>query len=154
MTIMRPASLLFLPLRLCIAVLLALNLTGCIAGLAGVAASGAGLVNLAHKTGTMTVEMEGSGDLIEAFKSASISAGGTVPQSNSQFARAEFSDTDVMVEAQQTSRTQLRLRGSSLSDVGRTWEFEDGITITTQKVVDTLKERGFSVIKSERDRGV
>lgn len=136
------------------ALLLTVGLSGCVVGLAGMAASGAGLVNLAHKSGTMTVVMEGSGEVIEAFRSAAISAGGTVPESNADFARAEFSDADVVIEAQQTSPSRVRLRGASLSGAGRTWELEDGITNTTEQVVEILEDRGFVVIERERERGI
>ena len=124
--------------------------TGCVAPLAIIPA--AGIANLAYKSGTMTVELEGDGNPIQAFQTASVRSGGTIPTASTDFARAEFSNNDVMIEAQLLAQNRVRLRGSSLSYAGRTYELEDGITNTTQSVVDAMVSQGFDVVSSERNR--
>jgi hypothetical protein len=140
-----------LSLRMVVVALCMSSLTGCVAALALPAV---GLANLAHKSGTMTVELEGDSNPISAFRTAAIDSGGTVPQTSEGFARAEFTNTDVKVEAQVTDSNRVQLRGASLSNVGRTYEFEDGITNTTQSIVDKMVAQGFTVVSSSRDRGV
>lgn len=78
-------------------------------------------------------------------------AGGVVPQINDEFARADFSTTDVKVEIQVTSTKPVVaiIRGSSLSSVGRTYEMNDGIGETTKKIVAEMK--GFVVTNESRE---
>lgn len=116
----------------------------------------AAMANLAHKSGTMTVILEGDGDAIKAFSDAAMRAGGTVPVAQANFARAEFSNVDLKVEAQimPGQRRAITLRGSSLSSVGRTYELKDNIGEVTTGIADQMKSVGFVVKESKRDRGV
>ena len=76
---------------------------------------------LAYKSGTMTITLEGKGKAIEALRDATIRAGETVPSIQQGFARAEFSTVDMKVEAQVMpgDTKTLVIRGSSSSNVGR-----------------------------------
>lgn len=116
----------------------------------------AAMANLAHKSGTMTVTLEGDGDAIKAFGEAALRAGGTVPVAQANFARAEFSNVDLKVEAQVVpgQRRAITLRGSSLSNVGRTYELKDNISEVTIGIADQMKSVGFVVKESKRDRGI
>lgn len=112
------------------------------------------MANLMHKSGTMTITLEGKGDAIKAFRDAAIRTGGTVPIASGDFARAEFSTTDMKVEAQVIpgQRETVVLRGSSLSNVGRTYEMKDNIGETTEAVA--LGMQGFVIKQKDRARGV
>lgn len=116
----------------------------------------AAMANLAHKSGTMTVTLEGEGDAIKAFSDAAVRAGGTVPVVQSGFARAEFSNVDLKVEAQVLpgQKRAVTLRGSSLSNVGRTYELKDNIGEVTTGIAEHMKSVGFVVKESKRDRGI
>lgn len=116
----------------------------------------AAMANLAHKSGTMTVTLEGDGDAIKAFRDAAVRAGGTVPVVQSSFARAEFSNVDLKVEAQVLpgQRHAVTLRGSSLSNVGRTYELKDNIGEVTSGIAEQMKSVGFVIVDRKRDRGV
>lgn len=124
-------------------------LGGCMAALAIPAA---GIINNVHKSGVMEIVVEGPGNAVSAFKDAAISTGGVVPQSSADFARAEFSNSDVKVDAQLLPKGQMRIRGGPLSDAGRTYQFEDGIGNVTQAIVDGMVAKGFKVVSSERKR--
>ncbi|WP_342619776.1 hypothetical protein [Rhodoferax sp. GW822-FHT02A01] len=136
--------------HLTILTLLTASLSGCM--LAPVV----GMANLAHKSGTMTVTLEGQRDAIKAFKDAAIKNGGTVPATTTDFARAEFSSVDMKVEIQVTG-TQTKIavvRGSSLSNVGRTYEFKDNIGEITEKVALDMQDGGYVIKSKQRDRGM
>lgn len=128
----------------------AVMLSGCIA------VPIAGLVNLAHKSGTMTITMEGSGKAVEAFRDAAIRAGGTVPTIQPGFARAEFSTVDMKVEAQVMpgDGKTLVIRGSPLSNIGRTYELKDNISEVTERIATEMQAAGFVIRDKKRDRGV
>jgi len=128
-------------------IVLAATQVGCAAGLLLPAA---GLANLVHKSGTMTVQLEGQHP-IQAFQSAAVAQGGTVPIKHSDYARAEFSDVDIKIEAQAVGNN-VTLRASSLSNVGRTYAMEDSMTIVTKAVAKRMEERGLRIIASRRDR--
>jgi len=114
------------------------------------------MANLAHKSGTMTITLEGEGDSIKAFSDAAVRTGGTVPVAQAGFARAEFSNVDLKVEAQVVpgQRRAITLRGSSLSNVGRSYELKDNISDVTTGIADHMKSVGFVVKESKRDRGI
>jgi hypothetical protein len=115
----------------------------------------AGLVNLAHKSGTMTITLEGRGDPIAAFREAAIRAGGTVPAVAPDFARAEFSTVDMKVDAQVgTDKRSVTIRGASLSNVGRTYELKDNITEITEAVALAMQSAGWQIKDKKRDRGL
>ena len=130
--------------------ILASLLSGC------VALPIAAMANLAHKSGTMTITLEGEGDGIKAFSDAAVRTGGTVPVAQAGFARAEFSNVDLKVEAQVVpgQRRAITLRGSSLSNVGRSYELKDNISEVTTGIADHMKSVGFVVKESKRDRGI
>lgn len=130
--------------------ILASLLSGC------VALPIAAMANLAHKSGTMTITLEGEGDAIKAFSDAAVRTGGTVPVAQAGFARAEFSNVDLKVEAQVVpgQKRAITLRGSSLSNVGRSYELKDNISEVTTGIADHMKSVGFVVKESKRDRGI
>ena len=122
-------------------------LSGCPAALLVPAA---GLANLAHKSGTMTVRLEGA-NAISAFRQAAIAEGGTVPIQQRDYARAEFSNVDIKIEAQVVGQT-VTLRASSLSNVGRTYALEDSITTVTDAVARRMEAQGLRIASSDRKR--
>ena len=123
----------------------ALHLFGC------VAVPVAALANLAHKSGTMTVTLEGSQG-IEKFRRAALAEGGTVPTiTGSDYARAEFTDIDMRIEAQRIGST-IVVRGASLSNAGRTYSLEDSITTKTEAVTNRMLAQGMRLVSSERNR--
>jgi len=128
------------------------NLSGCIA----LAIPIAGTANLIHKSGNMVVMLEGKGDAIKVFRDAAIRAGGTIPSVTTDFARAEFSNVDIKIEAQITDMEikSIMIRGSSLSNVGRTLETKDNIGEITEKVAMEMQAKGFSIKSKERERGI
>ncbi len=115
-----------------------------------------GMANLAHKSGTMTITLEGQGDAVKAFRDAAVRNGGTVPSVQPDFARAEFSTEDIKVDAQVTGTTvkTIVLKASSLSNVGRTYATKDDITEVTEKVAGAMSASGFTVQSRKRDRGI
>lgn len=115
-----------------------------------------GLANLAHKSGTMTVTLTGKGDAIKVFRDAAIRSGASMPSVMPEFARADFPQVDMKVEAQVTG-TQTKtivIRGSSLSNVGRTYELKDNIGELTEKVATEMQAGGFVIQSKNRDRGI
>lgn len=136
--------------RVLLALVVSTSLAGCMA------VPIIGMANLAHKSGTMTITLEGRGDAIKAFRDAAIRSGGTVPSVQSDFARAEFSSEDIKVDAQVTGATvkTVVLKTSSLSNVGRTYATKDDITEVTEKVADAMVSAGFTVQSKKRDRGI
>lgn len=116
----------------------------------------AGMANLLHKSGTMTVVLQGKGDALKVFKEVAVRNGGVATAQSSDFARAEFSTVDMKIEAQLSlpDRRTLTIRGSSLSNVGRTIELKDNIGELTEKIAFDMQSAGFSIINKTRDRGV
>lgn len=129
------------------AILSAVFLTGCI----WLAVPVAGLGNLAHKSGTMEIELQGAGG-IPAFKRAAIAERCAVPIERNDFARAECVDVDMRVDAQLNGSNNIQILGASLSNVGRTYATEDSITIRTQAIADHMAAAGFTIVSSNRKR--
>lgn len=116
----------------------------------------AGMANLLHKSGTMTVVLQGKGDALRAFKEIAVRNGGVATAQTSDFARAEFATVDMKIEAQLSipDRRTLTIRGSSLSNVGRTMELKDNIGELTEKIAMDMQSAGFTIVNKTRDRGV
>lgn len=114
------------------------------------------MANMAHKSGTMTITLEGRGDALKAFREAAIRSGGTVPMVTADFARAEFSNVDIKVEAQLIPGQAgvVTLRSSSMSNLGRTYELKDNMTEIPEQVALAMQSAGFVVKSKHRDRGL
>jgi uncharacterized protein YdeI (BOF family) len=104
----------------------------------------------------MTITLEGNGNGIKAFREAAIRVGGTAPIVQVDFARAEFSTVDMKVEAQADPRGKrlVTIRGSSLSNVGRSYEFKDNIGEITERIALEMESSGFKVRDRKRDRAI
>lgn len=129
------------------AILSAFFLTGCI----WMAVPVAGLGNLAHKSGTMEIELQGAGG-IPAFKRAATAERCAVPIERNDFARAECADVDMRVDAQMSGSNTITIVGGSLSYAGRTYALEDSITVRTQAIADRMEQAGFTIVSSNRKR--
>lgn len=128
--------------------ILAAFLSGCIA------APIVALANLAHKSGTMSITLQGPGNALHAFREAAIKNGGTIPSVNQDFARAEFSDVDMKVEAQMLPEQTIIIRGASLSNSGRTYMLKDSIGEITENIAQSMQAAGFVIKDRKRDRGI
>ena len=112
-----------------------------------------GLANLADKSGSMVIILNGS-DGPAAFKSAAVRSGCTVPALTTDYARADCADVDVKVEAQALGDGDIRLTSGSLSNVGRTYELEDNISLRAEAIADRMVENGFILVSKDRQKAL
>ena len=141
MTIIRNASALLLAGSV---------LSGCVAVAIPAAV---GIANLAHKSGTAVIVLSGP-DGLQAFGTAAVTSGCTVPARTTEYARAECSDVDVKVEAQALPDGTIRLLSGSLSNLGRTYELTDNIGGRADLIADAMVARGMTIVSRERNRAI
>lgn len=109
-----------------------------------------GLANLVHKSGTMTMTLKGSNG-ISKFRSAALAEGAVVPTVDGEYARAEFADVDMKIDAQVIGE-EIIMRGASLSNLGRTYATEDSISLKTEAVANRMVAKGMRLVSADRKR--